>query len=43
MLNKFFILLFLLIIPHCGYSPVYKNLEKSKLQLIITEKMVTNN
>lgn len=38
MLNKFFILLFLLILPHCGYSPVYKNLEKSNLQLIITEK-----
>ena len=38
MLNKFFILLFLLILPHCGYSPVYKNLEKSNLQLIITKK-----
>ena len=38
MLNKFFILLFFLILPHCGYSPVYKNLEKSNLQLIITEK-----
>jgi len=38
MMNKFFILFLILILPQCGFSPVYKDTEKSNLKLIITEK-----
>ena len=38
MTNKLFILFLILILPQCGFSPVYKNLKGSNFKLIITEK-----
>ena len=38
MINKLFILFLILILPQCGFSPVYKDLRGGDFQLIITER-----